>query len=1087
MINYIYGTAGSGKSEFIISKIKEKAQENQKIIAIVPEQYSLQYENKLYDRLGANLFNKISIHSFRSLTRELLEKNRGKSGEYIDDLSKTTLLYKCINISYDSLIYFKKKSKTSGFLYEISDLTTLLRRNEVFPEDILSESLKTTGDLKLKLNDLYYIYNEYCKEISSNHKRDITSDIDEAAASASITEYFKGKYVFFDEFDMFRKDEYNLIKCIISDSENVYFGLLSDDLLNNDKDSKFSIVNDTYKRLKEIDQSKESRRFKCKNNNSKPEEILKFGDLISSDEFKIISSNGYINFYEAKDIYDECEYTAATIRHLIMNDSNLKYKDITILVNNPSDYALQIDASFNRYNIPHNISAKKSLFYMPYIRYISSLFDMLIGKYKSESVLRYAASGLVGLTREEVNELENYVYIQNIDGDAWKNEFISDKSEDINYLRELIIVPIESLKDEISNLTKISEYCEAVYKFILENLSFDELSKHLFSNEKINKSMDYVWNKINLIFDTIYTNIGNLEIKFNEFTSLFLELTEKLSFDFPPIMTDCVEVGNIVSSRVDSSKIVFILGVSDGVFPSFSDKRPIFNNYEIKNLAGGKLDFFMQDSQVNSQAILSCYKSVTIPTQKLYILYPTSSSDITGSSSNKIYRSYIIDIAEKNLNDFDKYFNDSNSIDSEYYSLTNESIHYQYILNKNKRNTIISTQKQFLKKHNLLNDDYEKISKEKINNIILLQKYLGNLYVYPSNLRTYSECPFEFFMKNIVRIYQYSKNEYNGILKGNLIHYILEQILKNNPKDKFINLNDFDIKRCIDKYGNEYINKFLNSLANFNPRMKQSVDDVLNNLFPVVKHIQKEQRQSKFTPVEFELEIGKNGTKTLDIPLENGSKILIGGHVDRIDLMKLDGVDKTAIRVLDYKTRSDDGSLKKSENSLIKDLMTGIDIQTVLYLFSLTYNGQKWDKSLPSGALYVPVGLPKETDNKTDIKSYYCMRGMLTDNIEILKGMEAKLQNQFIDVDSKDIENSPYVLPQKYILYLRDYLFDKIKVIGKNIYSGNFKIDPYEKDMCNFCDYYEVCRNNKYIEKYVDGHYNKKMLMEELEKDYGER
>lgn len=47
-IQYIYGNSGSGKSEYCINKIYEKAKDkNKKLIYIIPEQFTLQSEKNL--------------------------------------------------------------------------------------------------------------------------------------------------------------------------------------------------------------------------------------------------------------------------------------------------------------------------------------------------------------------------------------------------------------------------------------------------------------------------------------------------------------------------------------------------------------------------------------------------------------------------------------------------------------------------------------------------------------------------------------------------------------------------------------------------------------------------------------------------------------------------------------------------------------------------------------------------------------------------------------------------------------------------------------------------------------------------------
>ena len=88
-----------------------------------------------------------------------------------------------------------------------------------------------------------------------------------------------------------------------------------------------------------------------------------------------------------------------------------------------------------------------------------------------------------------------------------------------------------------------------------------------------------------------------------------------------------------------------------------------------------------------------------------------------------------------------------------------------------------------------------------------------------------------------------------------------------------------------------------------------------------------ELRESLFVPHRFEQIIGmqgENGLPPVTVTLENGTRVLLSGKIDRIDLYKTE--DKTYVRVVDYKSGKHTFSLDQ--------VRSGMDIQLVLYLYA---------------------------------------------------------------------------------------------------------------------------------------------------------
>ena len=113
MLKLILGGAGTGKSSMLINETNKLSMNDKKIIIIVPEQFSFEYEKKLYNSIGAEKFNRILCVSFTTLAKNIFEEFGGRSGEYAADTDKYILMNKAIKdiAAAKDLRFFNKQAK----------------------------------------------------------------------------------------------------------------------------------------------------------------------------------------------------------------------------------------------------------------------------------------------------------------------------------------------------------------------------------------------------------------------------------------------------------------------------------------------------------------------------------------------------------------------------------------------------------------------------------------------------------------------------------------------------------------------------------------------------------------------------------------------------------------------------------------------------------------------------------------------------------------------------------------------------------------------------------------------------------------
>ena len=76
-LRFIYGKAGSGKSEFCFQEIREKINDACKIYIITPEQFSYMQEKKLLDMLEQDAVIQAEVLTFARMAYRIFAEERG--------------------------------------------------------------------------------------------------------------------------------------------------------------------------------------------------------------------------------------------------------------------------------------------------------------------------------------------------------------------------------------------------------------------------------------------------------------------------------------------------------------------------------------------------------------------------------------------------------------------------------------------------------------------------------------------------------------------------------------------------------------------------------------------------------------------------------------------------------------------------------------------------------------------------------------------------------------------------------------------------------------------------------------------------
>lgn len=76
---------------------------------------------------------------------------------------------------------------------------------------------------------------------------------------------------------------------------------------------------------------------------------------------------------------------------------------------------------FDKYEIPYFMDMSYDIYIKPVIRYVCSIFNAVLNGWQKDDLLAILKTGLSNNSDEEISAFENYVYVWNINGAAFKS------------------------------------------------------------------------------------------------------------------------------------------------------------------------------------------------------------------------------------------------------------------------------------------------------------------------------------------------------------------------------------------------------------------------------------------------------------------------------------------------------------------------------------------------------------------------------------------------------------------------------------------------------------------------------------------
>lgn len=1096
-VRYLLGRAGSGKTTRIFNEIKEKLErdEGDKLILIVPDQFTYQAEIDFITSMDLEGLMKVEVLSFSRLAYRVFSQLGGPNKNFISNTGKTMILMKLFNKYSKDLSLYHKSSDYKGFISNFSYLISELKRNDITYK-MLEEKLSSMeeGLLKSKLKDIAFIYQKYQEYIRDKYM-DEEDRINQLIDMLDETDYLQNSYIWIDNFFQFSAQEFRLIEKLMEKS------LATTIALTMDKDGRdkelFQPVENTLKALKEI----------VRKNKGQDEEIIIDGEIgyktsdISNLERQIFSypHKAYedevhnIDIFAASNRYSELENVACKIISLV-RDKGYRWKDIALVTNSMSSYNFTIKRVFEEYNIPYFMDDKRNIMTSPIIKLVLSALSILSNNFKYEDVFKFIKTGFTGINEDQYEILENYVLRYGIQGDLWFKDFEyeDEKLDYINKIRQKFIKPFINFKEKVKGQNTILDLTASLFEF-LEEMETEDRIKGWIQDLKDRGHFDYaseniqVWNIFIETMEQIVEILGDERVTISSYLRLIENTFMDQQISIIPPVVDQVFVGGLDRLGNYNVKALFLIGANDGILPSSQKNEGIFLDAEKITMKNMGLTVGPDNHTIFLNERLLIYSTLSKPNDYLWISYA-----LTDDEGDALNPSIIIHRIKRLYSKLEIKEDYSDSIENEIRYIQRPLPTFKHLLKNIRKDLDIGSIQDIWWdvydwyynshkwKENLIAIADSFFYNNKPENIA--REYVKELYnpadkISISRIQQYVRCPFGYFIEYGLRPEDRLTNRLERYDVGTILHKVIEEFGK-KIHNEGIKWEDLDKDKCGD-LADEILDQILPA---FKPEVLSSTHRykyMTNKLRRIGKRaawIMVEQiKAGKFRPDRFEVEFDDNpdsGLSPISIDLPEG-QVKIRGKIDRVDLYE-DG-DKAYVRVIDYKTGNADFKLS--------DVYHGFEIQLIVYLDALLANKEILAKKdlYPAGIFYFKIDDPKIPINKNNagdmertLMSTLKLKGRLVKDIDIAKAMDMITEkgkwSPFIPVNitkAGSFRDGSSVIEEEDLKYLIRHVKELIKEKVSDILNGNISLEPYKYDgsvSCRYCDNHAICQFDMWFE-----------------------
>ena len=1110
-LRFYFGPSGSGKSHRIYEEIMQRAAQEpgRNFLIIVPDQFTMQTQKDLVMHSDRGGILNIDVLSFGRLSHRILEEVGTKEMPVLDDTGKSLVLQKIAADLKEQLPAMGSLLHKQGYIHEVKSAISEFMQYGISTQDMdkLIASAEKRGALAMKLRDLKTLYRGF-QDYIRDHFITTEETLDVLRRSLVKSKILPDSVVVFDGFTGFTPIQNRLIQELMRVCEEtivtVTIGEEEDPYQMDGEQKLFHLSKKTVADLVKLAAEAEVTRGEDVFVKGGPNRFAEAPALcyLEQNLFRYqyepyTEKQHEIHMFEALSPREEVHQTALYIRKLI-REEGLTYRDIAVVIGDLEGYASYVETEFGQLEIPCFLDRTRGIVLNPMIEYIKSALQLYIRDFSYDTVFHFLRSGMADISREEIDELENYVIRTGARGYRTYSRLFTRKTEEmqqgsgqedteraeetlerLNRIRQQFADTVEIL--HMAPRAKAGEYVDHLYDFLEQNQVQQKLLNYQQQFEQegdLAKAREYaqIYRLVMDLLDQIYELLGEEEISLQEFADILEAGFGEITVGTIPQNVDRIVVGDMERTRLKQVKVLFFLGVNDGNIPKNASKGGIISDMDREFLIESGTEMAPSPRQQMYIQRLYLYLNMTKPSERLYLSYAKVNSDGKG-----IRPSYLIDTVRKLFPQLAVEYPQNRSRLEQIEGRQEGARYLAEELREYADGTLREEERQdFYLMYRAYEADpegrdrltaaaFRRYKESGLSRIVARALYGRQLENSVSRLETYAACACRHFLQYGLSLQEREEFGFEVSDMGNVYHAVLENFagkLAESGRTWW----DFDenfatqaIKEAVEGYAATYGETVLYSSA----RNEYAITRMSRILTRTVLTLQQHLKQGSFQPDDYELSFRfAEDLDSIHVDLSEEEKMHLQGRIDRIDVSE--DAEHVYVKVIDYKSGN-----KKFD---LAALYYGLQLQLVVYMnAAMELESRKHpDKEIvPAALLYyhiddptieTPVELTQEQINE-EILTKLRMNGVVNSDPAVVERLDRFLQDKskVIPVEKKkdgSFSARSGILSREELQVVSAYVDTKIRQIGREILDGKIAANPYEKgneEACTYCAYKKVC------------------------------
>lgn len=1107
MIQIIEGPSGSGKSRLVYEEIIQMSRKEpeKNFFLIVPEQFTMQAQRDIVSLHPQHGTMNIDIVSFNRLAYRIFEELNIRTDYVLEDFGKSMLLQRILLENRKKLPCFGPCVNKPGFVDELKSLMTELFQYRIGLEDMKQVYAGMTGHnmLKGKLEDLLFVYEAFQKEVKDSY---IIAEhvLEMLALHIEESALLKNSILYLDGFTGFTPIQYEVLAALAKTGERMTFTITIDAksaaAQSCAEHELFYLTKDTINRIKGLGERMQIRveeRFLKETGirfREAPElqhleqNLFRFPYQVWQGEVQHIKLQAFATARQ------ELQAAGRQIRAMV-REGSYRFRDIAVIHGDLNSLEPMVEEIFPKLNIPYFIDTNQSIYMNPCLEAIRSILDIAQTDYSYESVFRFLKTGVTDLSIEQIEILENYVLRKGLRGLKWWRQVFEQEPAGIGEIGRQVLHMLMPVTEALKEAVRVQEYVKLLQDF-LNGLNMEkqlELAGEEYEaqgNLVLAKSYGQIYARLEDIWNKLIEILGDGEMTLEEFRKVLETGLDDITLGVIPPSLDQVTVGDIERTRLNHVKVLFVLGINDGIIPKAAGSSGILSETD-RELLGKELELAPNPKNRVFTEQFYLYQNLTKPSKELYLMYHLQDKD-----GNEALPAYLIGRLQRIFPHLEGKMVSTTALNWNNIETAADSA----------ENLIAALFQEELQEEaaelwKSLCSYYEKNQPERIQRIQagLLYNNLNawlspetaaklyglEMHTSVSRLETYSRCPYQFFLQYGLQLKQRERSGVSLSDMGSLLHRIVEGVFTQVENR---NAEEMQVTEDAENVWETITDEALEELVE--QEMKTAMEEVQEEKFLLSKSsgqllqriektaayavcdLRKQLLRGKMIPYKFELkfppeeadEAGED-IQSARIELGQGSRLQLKGIIDRIDICQDD--EHVYVKVMDYKSSGRDID--------VNQVNAGLQLQLLVYTNVVLEVLQKRfpnKQIIPAGSLYYGFQIPMvEKTSRTvgealenKLQRETALTGVINMEepcISLLGGTDILPVKVKKEDGELRIQESDTVLTQERYYSLLSEVQQTIAELGKEMADGQIPIRPVQTGRtppCAYCEYRDVCK-----------------------------